>query len=123
MNESPEVVCSEHGSSARYSIICSHLVDARGLEYVALAECEHGPAQAWCARCNVIVEEERGWSDRAEAAAGLTLFCHACYRDTLQRHIFLHYVPGSDEPCDWSGLPDPTGKPLFSAGRGRKVGF
>lgn len=54
------------------------------------------PAQAWCEGCNEIFEQERGWTDRADAAADWQLFCEGCYEQALARHRLVAWADGTD---------------------------
>ena len=100
------IECAEHGTTS-YCIICVHLRDESGLEYVASPACQHGPAQAWCKRCDERVARDGGWNEASEAFADLKLFCGECYRKTLRRHRFVTYVRDPEETCDWSGIGPP----------------
>ena len=102
-----EVSCPDHGPGP-YALICQHLLSGAGLDFVAAPNCGHGPAQAWCLACDEVVQEERGWSERATAGAAWRLYCSTCYRETLAGHRFTGWVQGSDDHCDWSRYPEPS---------------
>ena len=90
----PKVHCEDHGET-EYCLICQHLCARAGLSYFAI-EAEPGePAQAWCEECDVVLEEERGWSDRADEVAGWKLLCTGCYEQTLQGHELRSWVEGT----------------------------
>ncbi len=103
-----QIECTTHGRK-EYCIICWHLSEQSGLGFYASTAEVFAPAQAWCEGCDVVLEEERGWSDRAEEFADLKLLCSACYEETLRRHRFISWSVGSDEEllrqegAAWSG--------------------
>jgi hypothetical protein len=68
---------------------------ASGLGYYAIKAEPQEPAQAWCEACDGILEDERGWSDRADAAADWKLYCTGCCRDTLARHQVRSWLRGT----------------------------
>jgi hypothetical protein len=105
--DSEFVECPKHGRSP-YSLICVHLRSREDLEYFATPACKHGPAQAWCAGCDAILQAQRGWDDVSEAHADFNLFCTACYKAELRKHSFVSYSQGSDDDCEWEelGAPD-----------------
>ena len=90
----PTIHCEEHGET-EYCVICRHLCAGVGAGYFAI-EAEPGePAQAWCEECDAVLEEERGWSDRADEMADWQLLCTGCYEQTLHRHQLLSWVEGT----------------------------
>ena len=90
----PTIHCDKHGESA-YCLICQHLRSSTGLGYYAIEAEPDEPAQAWCEQCDEVLAEERGWNDRADAAADWKLFCTTCYEETLQQHELLSWVEGT----------------------------
>jgi hypothetical protein len=91
----PQVQCAKHGRT-EYCLICRHLREHSGLGFYANTAEKHAPAQAWCAACDQVLDEERGWSDRADAFADWKLFCAVCYKETLTQHKFIAWMVGSD---------------------------
>lgn len=90
----PTINCEEHGE-AEYCLICRHLLSGAGLGYFAI-EAEPGePAQAWCGECDAVLEEEQGWSDRADEVADWKLICTGCYEQTLRGHQLVSWVEGT----------------------------
>ena len=59
----------------------------RGLGYWAIKPDPQEPAQAWCEACDAVLDQDRGWSDRAEALADWKLYCTGCYAEALSRHV------------------------------------
>lgn len=96
------------GHNRPTALICVHLRGKQRLRYYAIPACVHGQAQAWCQACDDFVRSEHGWTNLSEAQADFLLFCKECYSITLQRHTFVHYVVGPDEPCDFSHAPPPS---------------
>ena len=90
----PKIHCEEHGE-IDYCLICQHLRAGAGLGYFAIEAEPEEPAQAWCEKCDAVLEEERGWSDRADELADWMLVCTGCYDQTLQRHQLLSWVEGT----------------------------
>ncbi len=87
------VECDDHGSTPD-CLVCKHLCDRRGLGYWAIKSDDTGPDQAWCNDCDAVLEEDRGWSDRACAVADWQIYCTFCYDKTLKRHKLLGWLPG-----------------------------
>ncbi len=92
----PQVECAAHGRKD-YCIICRHLSEQSGLGFYASTAEVFAPAQAWCEGCDVVLAEERGWSDRAEEFADLKILCLVCYEEMLSQHMFICWSVGSDE--------------------------
>lgn len=91
-----KVRCASHGESA-YVLLCQHLVAKRaGLGYLHVNAQPDSPGQAWCEACDRVLETERGWSDRADAAAGWKLVCQKCARNIRRRHRSLGRIIGTD---------------------------
>lgn len=94
--DSRVIHCARHGIE-KYCLICQHLCQSNGLAYWAIQAEPELPAQAWCAACDAVLEQERGWSDRAIAQAGWKHYCALCYEETLESHNFLGWVEGTTE--------------------------
>ncbi|MES2948921.1 MAG: hypothetical protein V4858_10315 [Pseudomonadota bacterium] len=88
------IECEKHGTS-QYCIICRHLREKIGLEYFAIQAEPAEPAQAWCAACDHVLEQERGWSDVADQHADWELYCSQCYAESLETHKLVSWVEGS----------------------------
>jgi hypothetical protein len=85
--------CERHGITA-YCLICRHLREGDGLAYWAIEPEAEEPAQAWCEACDAVLEQDRGWSDRADDLAEWKLYCAGCYEETLARHILRGWDSG-----------------------------
>jgi len=71
--------CRSHGER-RKALLCRHLAGDDRRPYYATPACEHGPAMAWCAECDELVEKDRGWSDAAERHADFFLYSSSVTR-------------------------------------------
>ena len=87
------IQCAKHGVTP-YCLICQHLRGGSGLWYFAIRAEAGEPAQAWCESCDEILEQEQGWTDRADLQANWKLFCTACYETILGRHNLRSWVEG-----------------------------
>ena len=90
-----QIECAKHGRTT-YCLICKHLREQSNLSFYACDAETEMPAQAWCTMCDQVLEEEQGWSDRADEAADWKLFCGHCYEETLARHHFIAWSVGTD---------------------------
>ena len=88
------VNCKQHGASAQ-CVICTHLQERDGLGYFAIDADGAEPAQAWCEACDVVMSQERGWTDRATAFANWKLTCEVCYRNRLRAQTLISLVEGT----------------------------
>ena len=88
--------CDAHGET-RYVLLCRHLLASKGVGYVYVNARVGAPGQAWCEECDVVVEAERGWTDRANAAAEWKLVCTTCARSIRRGHRCLGRIVGTDE--------------------------
>jgi hypothetical protein len=91
-----KIHCDEHGASD-YCLICQHLEAKSGLEYLACRALPDYPAQAWCKGCDAVLQQEQGWSDRADAEADWKLVCEGCYEQALARNKFESWVEGPED--------------------------
>ena len=92
----PGINCAEHGLSP-YCLICQHLEAQSGLGYFACRALPEYPAQAWCQSCDEVLQQERGWSDRADEVADWKLVCEGCYEQALSRNKFVSWVEGPED--------------------------
>lgn len=82
-----EIFCDAHGKQSRYAIVCRHLMESLnskksvGLntpwEEIAADE----PFEAWCEKCELVLNKEKGWNDDSEKLADFKLVCEKCYDD------------------------------------------
>jgi hypothetical protein len=96
-SKSRVVHCDEHGEMAG-CILCRHLCEGKRLGYWAIKPDATGPAQAWCDQCDVVLDEDRGWTDRGDALADWQLYCEKCYAKTLARHKLRGWSSGVAPP-------------------------
>lgn len=89
-----KIQCDEHGDT-EYCLLCQHLQTGKGLRYFAIKAEPDEPAQAWCQECDEVLEEERGWSDRADETADWKLCCTGCYEQLLEHHQLVSWVVGT----------------------------
>jgi hypothetical protein len=85
--EKMQVECAGHGKRPA-TFLCQHLVDGHGLGFHWAADPEEPDEAcpiAWCDACDEVLEAERGWSERAKAAASMRLLCDACYEELRDR--------------------------------------
>ena len=85
--------CDRHGDSVS-CLICCHLREGTGLGYWAINADPQGPAQAWCEECDMILAEDRGWTDRGDLFADWKLYCTGCYAEALARHTQIGWDSG-----------------------------
>ncbi len=93
----PTIHCQRHGVSAS-CIICRHLRAGSGLGYWAIEPEPGEPAQAWCEQCDVVLQQDRGWTDRGDAFADWQVYCSKCYAETLARHDLRGWCEGGPSP-------------------------
>ena len=100
-----KVHCAEHGDSS-FCLICQHLEGQSGLFYYACRALPDYPAQAWCEACDVVLQQERGWSDLADATADWKVICQGCYEQALARNKFMSWVEGTEDRAALDGGSD-----------------
>ena len=76
--------CPIHGK-APAAYVCQHLVNGKKRGFVT-ADDDETRSDAWCDKCNDVLEEEGEWNDRSEAFAGVTLVCGYCYDEIKKRN-------------------------------------
>jgi hypothetical protein len=80
------LTCDEHGESAA-TFVCQHLVQGQGLGFTSAHDPGEPRPHAWCSECDrILVEEGLVWTGRAEAQAGVTVICAACYDQAKARN-------------------------------------
>jgi hypothetical protein len=109
--------CARHGVTP-FCLICRHLGEGSGLGYFAIKPEADEPAQAWCEACDRVLEAERGWSDRADAAADWKVYCTSCYKEALARHQLRSWLRGTS-PEDFTASKPVTGRKERHARRQR----
>ena len=48
-----------------------------------MSQTHEDPAQAWFNDCQTVLDQERGWSDRADETADWKLVCSLCFTTQL----------------------------------------
>src|SRR5262245_49455499 len=84
------VHCGTHGQRWP-TFVCKHLVRGSGLGFVepnrVPTSSEDSDEQyAWCAECERVRQEQRGWNDASEAFAGVTMICDLCFEAARARN-------------------------------------
>src|SRR5688572_19015671 len=75
------IECGEHGQREA-TFVCQHLLKGQGLGFhYGVGEDDPDPLfpDAWCDACDVVCQQEGGWNERSERAAGIKVLCSACY--------------------------------------------
>ena len=91
-DQSKPVACPDHGQSYA-TFVCQHLVKGKGLGYFCADDKSDPCPDAWCGACDRMREKERGWNDRSEAFAKVTMICAGCYQTVKARN---RIIPGTD---------------------------
>lgn len=81
------VNCAQHGER-RSTLVCRHLTRGEKLGFFTAAEDdpENPWPGAWCGACEKLLEEDKGWSERAREFARVTLVCDKCYEVFRERN-------------------------------------
>jgi hypothetical protein len=88
------VHCDTHGDGGA-TFVCRHLVDGTAAAMFSEPPRVAVPwPDAWCERCEAQHAARGGWTDEAEAFAGLSVLCSGCYS---QRRLLLELVGPDDE--------------------------
>lgn len=88
------VSCATHGSS-HAAFVCHHLPHGVGLGFFhGDDEPEDPRPDAWCARCDEVMQAEGEWNDDGEDFADVTLVCAGCYDELRARN---RYVPSAED--------------------------
>lgn len=81
------VQCGSH-EYGHATYVCVHLVNGEAEAMLWPEDRTDTPwPDAWCERCDAILEEEGDWTERGEAFAQVTLLCSGCYED-IRRKFF-----------------------------------
>jgi hypothetical protein len=86
--ERRSIDCGAHGARPM-TLVCKHLVGATGAGWHWALHPEDLDGcwpDAWCDRCEAVVAAERGWTERADAAAGFVGVCDVCYETARERN-------------------------------------
>lgn len=77
-SEAAELRCAGHGASFR-AYVCGHLFRETGQGFHTADDPGNPRPDAWCDRCEAVLQREGGWTKAAAAFAGIKLACGACY--------------------------------------------
>lgn len=83
-----KVECQTHGSASA-TFICQHLSSGDQLGFHVGYDPENPNdlyPDAWCDRCDAVLEKEGEWNDVSEAFADIRMVCAGCYGDIRQRN-------------------------------------
>jgi hypothetical protein len=89
MSERRKVQCGTHGTVGS-AYVCCHLV--RGdCEPLGFNEPEYDPddteGQAWCDKCEEVLEAHGEWNQASEAFANIRLVCEFCFAAMRERNF------------------------------------
>lgn len=82
------VECGEHGRR-RAAFVCKHLAagEKAGFNWGIDPDDPHALCpDAWCDRCESVLEQQGEWNDAASSFAGITLICADCYVDIREKN-------------------------------------
>jgi hypothetical protein len=84
----PKLTCGRHGTG-HPRLVCRHLLEETGLLYHAERPFPGEPfVLAWCLKCEAVLEEEGGWTERVLEFAGLQPVCSGCYKNVVRpKHV------------------------------------
>jgi uncharacterized protein DUF6882 len=74
-----QLKCGEHDEGfATY--VCEHLIANPSQEWFSAPPSESNLwPDAWCARCDLVLQEQGEWNERNEGRTKIKLVCHRCY--------------------------------------------
>ncbi len=139
-NDENNIECAAHGERST-AFICHHLHEGRSLGFHMGFDPDNPDVlypDAWCDKCDEVLEQEGEWNDTSEAFANIKLVCSECYRQIreknwkqdeqsfadliessidyfheVQGHFVEEFKVGNHERWDWY---QETGKLVFSHG-------
>ena len=87
-DDSDKVECGTHGRASA-TFICQHLRRGENLGFHMGFDPDHQDdlyPDAWCDKCDEILEEEGEWNDTSEAFAKIKMVCSGCYQDIREKN-------------------------------------
>ncbi len=87
-DERNKVECSTHGKTSA-TFICHHLSEGENLGFHMGFDPEDEDdlyPDAWCDKCDEILEREGEWNDVSEAFAKIKMVCAGCYQDIREKN-------------------------------------
>lgn len=87
-NHDSKIACDTHGNS-NATFICQHLARGDGLGF-NLGYDPDNPDElcpdAWCDKCEEVLDAEGEWNDKSEAFADIKVMCEHCYEEIRDRN-------------------------------------
>jgi hypothetical protein len=80
--------CPHHGLR-RPTFICRHLQYGKGLGFNqpdVLLDPEWSFENAWCDKCDEVLQREGEWNDKYESFAGIMAICESCFEEIKKRN-------------------------------------
>jgi len=80
--------CDTHGSS-NATFICQHLASGEGLGFNLGYDPDNPDelcSDAWCNKCEEVLDVEGEWNDKSEAFADIKVMCEHCYEDIRDKN-------------------------------------
>ena len=80
--------CPHHGLR-RPTFICRHLQYGKGLGFNqpdVLLDPEWQFENAWCDKCDEVLQREGEWNDKSESFAGITAIREGCFEEIKKRN-------------------------------------
>lgn len=88
MSDDNKVECGVHGKTSA-TFICQHLSNGEGLGFNMGFDPKKPDdlyPDAWCDKCDEVLEKEGEWNDASEAFADIRLVCSGCYCDIRDKN-------------------------------------
>ena len=80
--------CPCHGLRGP-TFICQHLQHGKGVGFNQPDEppnSEFPFKNAWCNKCDQLLQKEGKWNDRSEKFAGILVICEGCFEEIKKRN-------------------------------------
>ncbi|GAA5218506.1 DUF6882 domain-containing protein [Corallincola platygyrae] len=87
-DEQNKMECSTHGKNST-TFICHHLSEGENLGFHMGFDPDDPDAlypDAWCDKCDEVLEKEGEWNDVSEAFANIKMVCSGCYQEIRERN-------------------------------------
>ncbi|MCG8315482.1 MAG: hypothetical protein MI976_19920 [Pseudomonadales bacterium] len=87
-DERDKVECSTHGKTSA-TFICHHLSEGENLGFHMGFDPDDGDdlyPDAWCDKCDQVLEKEGEWNDASAAFANIKLVCSGCYQEIREKN-------------------------------------
>lgn len=80
------IFCDRHGPSIP-SYVCAHIARGRGVGFNTAANAEERRPDAWCDRCDDLLDPEMGWDALGDRHPEIVAVCAGCYDSVRARNI------------------------------------